>query len=712
MLLLNLLWAGAALFTSRELVRFIADEEPEPEPEFELEPDPAAQLDDGAASVVVIPGSSGPGPSENPNEDPAEAGRALVLSVGALALAGVGSLGLSVARWTSWGLALTAGLPIVRRAWRNFEQERRLDYRGLVCLQGIGALALGYPGLAALDWMIYAGAQRSLASARARARGRSEHPLIELEDHAWLVDERAEILVHVNDLRPGDRVIVKADERVPVDGHVVSGAVRVDARLLTAATHARERSVGDELLAGAWVVRGAAIVEVARSGEQTLAARLVAVNAELAPSSADSTALQVERDAQRSVRPTLAIAGFGLLSAGPIGALIGCHTNLVEVAYWTSPAHSNRTLAAAARDGIVVEDARALERLADVDVVVLDTDTILARSQLEVMQIHAHGSWRAPDVLGIAAALEGGSAGGGAGGGEDVGEDPLARALARALERLGAPTAEVQRRGDARGLGLGVTLAGQWAGQSALLGSEGMLARAGVPIPEAVTCDVAGASTRGHRALVLAVDGRCCGVIEVGSRSREPLVATLEHLRAREHPRARSLELVLVSGDSPAQAERLAVELGLRCVSASASAADKLALVLALQAAGHRVGYVGGGLSDVLALRQAEVAICPARASAKAREVAQIALDGSVIEALVHLLGLAVNYADRQRQLVDRAVLESLVAGAGLIFVGAGLSTLVGLYALSLGVSALSVLAPQVSASRGSQLPQALPAGP
>ena len=201
-----------------------------------------------------------------------------------------------------------------------------------------------------------------------------------------------EVLVTVGRLQAGDRVIVGPGETVPADGLVFGGEGVVDERGVRGLEGISRKRPGDSLLAGATVLAGSLLVEVARLGDRTRASSIRrALVAATSPAPGPSApTIRSEAFASRAVGPTLATAGVGLLAGDllTVGAIL--RPDYATGPGLAVPLETLHNVALCARLGIVARDPEALERLAEVDLFVLGDHPVLGLTELEVTRIETH----------------------------------------------------------------------------------------------------------------------------------------------------------------------------------------------------------------------------------------------------------------------------------------------------------------------------------
>jgi cation transport ATPase len=201
-----------------------------------------------------------------------------------------------------------------------------------------------------------------------------------------------EVLVTVGRLQPGDRLIISAGETVPADGLIFGGEGVVDERGVRGLEGAVRKCVGDHLLAGSTVLAGGFHLEVARVGEATRAAsiRRVLVAATSPAPGPMAPTIRSEAFATRAVGPTLATAGIGFLAGDllTVGAIL--RPDYATGPGLAVPLETLHNVALCARLGIIARDPEALERLAQVNLLVIEDHPVLARTELAVTKIETH----------------------------------------------------------------------------------------------------------------------------------------------------------------------------------------------------------------------------------------------------------------------------------------------------------------------------------
>ncbi|MEO9079107.1 MAG: cation-translocating P-type ATPase [Rhodanobacter sp.] len=435
------------------------------------------------------------------------------------------------------------------------------------------------------------------------------------------------------DLSSGDCVHIADGATVPADGVLESAQVRVDEALLSGESRPQQRHRGERLVAGSVLLDGPAELRVEHSGEATTAARLgaLASRARQARTTISGSDPDVSRFVSRVLLLTT-LTALGWLLVDPSRAFDAAIAVLVVACpcafALTVPVTLTRAFAQLARHGVLVTHAGALEALAHVDRAVFDKTGTLAVPRLEFDDIQALRGDPPEQVLAWAAALASESS------------HPLARALTiTAHDRIELPRAhDVQ-----------VTLAGGISGSL-----DGRLLRLGRA--EFALADSKGAFATTDAALLLADAHGPLAAFHLSEQPRTDARSTLDQLRHA------GISPSIASGDSHDRVAALAAKLDIGDWQARQRPDDKLALLQALQAAGHCVLAVGDGSNDAPLLAAADVSAALASGTDLAQAQADLLLLDGHLGGLVH----ARLVADQLKQVIAQsrrwALLYNLVA--------------------------------------------------
>ncbi|MBP6216617.1 MAG: heavy metal translocating P-type ATPase [Luteimonas sp.] len=491
-----------------------------------------------------------------------------------------------------------------------------------------------------------------------------------------LRDDGGEEDVPLDHVQVGDRLRVRPGEKVPVDGVVLDGGSTVDESMLTGEPLPVRKQPGDQVVGATLNGSGALVIRAERVGSQTLLARIVQMVAQAQRSKAPMQRL-ADVVAGRFVLAVVAVALLAFLAWGLFGPepswLYGL-VNAVAVLIIACPcalglATPMSIMVATGRGatlGVLFRDAAAIERLREVDTLVVDKTGTLTEGRPAFGEALAAEGFDAKEVLRLAASLDQGS------------EHPLAAAIVAAARERGLALSSATGFESTSGIGV----RGRVDGRALALGNTALMHAAGVDV--AVLAGKAEA-LRGEGASVmyLAVDGALAGLLSVS----DPLKANTADAIAALH--AAGLRIVMATGDGLTTANAVAGRLGIDEVHGEVRPQDKLALVERLQAQGHVVAMAGDGINDAPALARADVGIAMGTGTDVAMDSAQVTLVKGDLRGIAIARALSQATVANMRQnllfaLVYNAIGVPIAAGVLYPFTGLLLSPMIAALAMSL----------------------------
>ena len=414
-------------------------------------------------------------------------------------------------------------------------------------------------------------------------------------------------------VRLGDEVIVRPGERIPVDGLVLEGASEVDESLITGESLPVPRHEGDKVTGGAVNGEGLLLVRTTALGAESTLARIVRL-VESAQARKAPIQRLVDRVSAVFVPAVVAIAlvtalAWGLGTGDWEAAILNAVAVLVIACPCAlglaTPAALMAGTGVAARHGILIKDAQALEVAHAVRTVAFDKTGTLTEGKPELVACEAVDG-RHGELLALAAAMQAHS------------EHPLARAVTAVAERshLDVPAAAEVRAVAGRGM------AARVAGRELRLGSSRFMRELGVDSaalqPHA---DVLAAQGRTVSWLADASAApRLLGLLAFGDKPKAGAADAVKALQAL------GVRTVLITGDNAGSARAVAQTLGIAEVRAEVLPADKAAIVAQLQQAGGRVAMVGDGINDAPALAAADLGLAMSTGTDVAMHAAGITL--------------------------------------------------------------------------------------
>ncbi|AEG93992.1 heavy metal translocating P-type ATPase [Ramlibacter tataouinensis] len=411
----------------------------------------------------------------------------------------------------------------------------------------------------------------------------------------------------------GDTVVIRPGERVPVDGQVVEGSSQVDESLITGESLPVAKHEGDPVTGGSVNAEGLLLVRTTAVGAESTLARIVRM-VESAQAGKAPIQRLVDRVSEVFVPVVVGIAaltllGWGLLTGHWEAAILNAVAVLVIACPCAlglaTPTAIMAGTGVAARHGILIKDAQALEVAHQVRVVAFDKTGTLTEGRPQLVEVRAtDGDRRA--LLTLAASIQSGS------------EHPLARAVLEAARQEPGPSRPASNVRAIAGRGMAATV----DGRELRLGSSRFMRELGVDLGDlgglAATLQTQGRTV----SWVADVTGtaKLAGLLAFGDALKAAAPEAIRKLRSQ------GVQAVLVTGDNRGSAEVVARQLGMSEVRAEVLPEDKARIVGELKAGGRTVAMVGDGINDAPALAAADVGIAMSTGTDVAMHAAGITL--------------------------------------------------------------------------------------
>jgi Cd2+/Zn2+-exporting ATPase len=574
-----------------------------------------------------------------------------------------------VGKWLYFSSAVIGGIPLFMLASKAVFKNHDITAGFMASVAMIAAILVGEYSAAALvvfmfaigDWL------ENMTIARANNALRDLAKLV--PPTVTVRRDGRESTIPIEQVKVNEIVLVRAGERIGVDGVLVGGNGSVDQAAITGESMPVEKKAGDEVFAGTLNAVGAFEMRVTRTGEGTTLGHIVQLVRE-----AQSQQAPVQRLANRYARIlvpvtfTIAVAVFLLtrdITRSITVLVVVCPCALVLA----TPTAVVAAIGNAAKRGMLVKGGAVIEQVGKVDVVALDKTGTLTHGRPVVQEVICVDGFHRDELLALAA------------GAERFSEHPIGRSIFQAVETRNLPCHEPQ---DFRVLpGFGVTA--RVDGRQVVMGNRVLLAEQGIPWSDELDIRVQKLETEGHTVIPVAVNGSVAGLIAIADTPRPEAQNAIRELK-----RLGVREVIMITGDNPRTAARIAEELGIDRVFAEVLPQDKLRIIRELQAQGRKVMFAGDGVNDAPALAAADIGVAMGMAGTDvALETASVGLIEDEIERLPQIIDLSRKSLGVIRGNVlfsmSMNVLAVLLGGFGLIGPAVG--------ALMHELSALPVLA-------------------
>jgi len=543
-------------------------------------------------------------------------------------------------------VVLWGGWPFLHKFWLSLKNRSPNMYTliglgvGLAYLYSV--FAVFAPGLFPGEFQVHGGVGTYFEAAavivtlvmvgevmQLRAMGETSKAIRQLlalaPNTALRLQDGRETEIPLAEVQVGDKLRVRPGEKVPVDGTVLAGSSNVDESMLTGEPMPVAKKTGDRVTGATINGQGSLVIRAERVGSDTLLARIVHMVSE-----AQRTRAPVQRLADLVaayfVEGVIAIAvATAIVWAlwGPEPRLVYALVNAVAVLIiacpcavgLATPISITVAMGQGALNGVLFRNAEALEKLREVDTLVVDKTGTLTVGKPKLTDVMT--SLEEKQVLRLIASLERAS------------EHPLAQAIVQGAAERGVELAPVADFFSMTGQGVVGTVDGRQVavGSERFMQSSG-LSRSFIEKAEALRAD-------GKTALFAAIEGKVAAVVAVADPIKE---TTAEAVRALKEEGVR---IVMLSGDSRRTAEAVGRKLGIDEVVAEVLPEQKVEKVKALQAEGRCVAMAGDGINDAPALAQANVGIAMGTGTDVAIESAGVTLVKGDLRAIVKAIRLS-----------------------------------------------------------------------
>ncbi len=522
----------------------------------------------------------------------------------------------------------------------------------------LGFLLLG-------DWLQARATRRTLDALRAFAALQPQS--------AHVIRNGVEVEAPIASLLPGETVVVRPGERIPVDGIIFSGASSVDESLITGESVPVPRTAGDRIIGGSLNYEGVLEYRATSIGADSVLGQMLRLMQEAQSSKAPMQQL-ADRVSAIFVPVVLGIAALTFVIwalADPSGISRGFAVAVAVLVIacpcamgLAVPAALTVSIGRAAQLGIFFKGGESVERLARVDTILLDKTGTLTEGKPRITAVHATGISE-PELIALAASIEQRS------------EHPLARAVTEYATARGIATSPATNIQAIPGKGITGTV----NSHTVSAGNRPLLDEFGIPS--------SGEGPPAATLLHVAIDGKYAGWLAAEDTLRPTATGAISALNSL------GLRLAMLTGDTQAAADHIARAAGIEEVHAGLLPQEKLSQIRALQAEGRSVAMVGDGINDAAALAQADAGLAIGTGTDLAREAGDAILLRGDPAQIVAALSLARQTLRVMRQNLGWALGYNLLGipiAAGVLYPFTGLLLNPAVAAAAMALSSVSVL--------------------
>ncbi|MCP5468584.1 MAG: copper-translocating P-type ATPase [Deltaproteobacteria bacterium] len=402
--------------------------------------------------------------------------------------------------------------------------------------------------------------------------------------------------VSLEDLQVGDHLLIRPGEKIPVDGFVLKGESYVDESMISGEASPVEKKVGDSLVGATLNQAGALTMEAKKVGAETLLAQMIHLVAEAGRSRAPIQRL-ADKVANYFVPAVVLVAliSFGLWAIfGPAPRLAYALVNAIAVLIIACPCALGLATplsimvatGQAAKQGVLFRNAEAIEKLRQVDTLVLDKTGTLTQGKPQVVSLLPLEAYSQESLVKVAASLEQNS------------EHPLAKAILQKAQEQNYTLKAIENFKSHSGKGIQAFC----EGQEYYLGNRLFMSELKVET-QRLEAQVADLSQKGQTLVYLAKGQELMGAIGIADPIKEGAASLIKELHQEK------LKIIMLTGDQKTTAEYVAKQLGIDEVMAEVLPQEKQEKIKELQKQGAIVAMAGDGINDAPALAQAEIGI-------------------------------------------------------------------------------------------------------
>jgi heavy metal translocating P-type ATPase len=532
--------------------------------------------------------------------------------------------------------AMAFGLySLVKVATTDLIKERKIGTEIFITIAVIISV-LGKEYLAgAVVLMIILIAEYIASASGERARASIKELIGSVPKIAIVKKDGKEEIVQIDELKIGDIVLVKAGEKIPVDGKVTGGSGSVNQAPITGESVPMEKMIGSDAFAGTILELGALDVQMTKAGKDTVFSRIITLVEE-----AEAEQAPIEKFTDKVAAWLIPIV---FIFVGAVYFYTRDIKLVIALLIFTSPAELGlatplvtiAAIARAAREGILVKGGKFLEELAKVTTIVFDKTGTLTAGSPTVNRVEIiDASFTEANLVQYAAAVDRRSS------------HPLAKAILNYAEKLKLSYAEPENFEVIKGRGVSANV----DGKKVIFGNKSCMEDNKIPLPQT-------SENLTDTAVYLSLDNKLTGIFYISDAIRKGAKEMIEGLR-----KSGVKNIVMLTGDNPETAKHVSEQVGITDFRANLLPEDKIKIVKELQGKGEKVAMVGDGINDAPALVQASIGIAMgAMGTEAAMEAADIVLMQDNLDKIARARAISKR--------AFRTIKENIIVGVGVVHI-------------------------------------------
>ncbi len=571
--------------------------------------------------------------------------------------ASIGLMGLSlIGTWFYAPLLPIAGVatlyivtPVFKKLLQNLKQGR-ITTELIEIVSVVSLLASGFFFLAIFITFTSLLCQKLLIQTEQYSHKQLINSFSQKQQSVWIVKEGSEVEIPLESLKKQDIVVINAGETIPVDGMIIEGYASIDQQALTGESQTIEKEAGDKVFASTFIAGGRILIRVEKTGSDTNAAKIGQI-LENTQEYKESLRLRGKQIADDFIAPTLVVSGLTLPLLGPGAAMAIIWTAFGYNMKLYGPISVLNFLHIMAANGILIKDGRSLEMLQKVDTLVFDKTGTLTMEQPQLSHLHPLEPFDEMTLLAYAAAAECRQT------------HPVARAILAAAEQHELDLPDIEDSACKIGYGIETRIDNSLV----QVGSAKYMEQQEIHFSDQIQSLKTESEARGHSLVYVAVDGKLAGILELQPCIRPEAREIINYVNTQ------GISVTIISGDHEQATRQLANELGIEHYYAETPPDKKAELIAQLREDGKFVAYVGDGINDAIALKQANVSISLRGASSVATDTAQIILMDGDLKKLKSLFEISRFFESNMRTNYLTSIIPGAITLAGVFLFNMGL---------------------------------------
>lgn len=539
--------------------------------------------------------------------------------------------------------------PVVKKLVQNL-RKGRITTELIETVSVFGLLASGYFFLAIAITFTSLLCQKLLMRTEKYSHKQLVSTYNQKQKTVWVLEKGSEVEVPLEAVQLQDVVVVNAGGIIPVDGIIVEGDASIDQHSLTGESKPIELEVGDKVFASTLLLNGRVLIKVRKTGVDTNAAKIGLI-LEKTSEYKESLRLRGKEIADGFIAPTIAVSGLTLPLLGSSAAMAIIWSAFGYNMTLYGPLSVLNFLHIMAKGGILIKDGRSLEILQKIDTLVFDKTGTLTMEQPKLTQIFVLGSFNEDSLLSYAATAE------------HRQTHPIAKAILAAAKQRKLQLSVVEEAAYQVGYGIEVTI----DKKVVLVGSARFMEKQSINLPKEIQSLVMNTEACGYSLVYVAVDGVLAGALELQPCIRPEAKEIIDYVKSQ------GVSIYIISGDHEKPTRQLADDLNIEHYYYETLPDKKAELIKELRSSGKFVAYVGDGINDSIALKQANVSISLCGASTVAIDTAQIILMDGNLKKLKTLFEISKSFEKNMKTNYFASMVPGFITLTGVFFFHMGL---------------------------------------